>query len=72
MLGTPNRVSAGDDPIDQLGDGPVRVLLGARNDGVLVRRGGIAQDPHDLVFRKKAVVVHRKQERLANGKGCHP
>jgi len=67
---SPDRVAASYDPIDEFRDGSVRFSFGVRADGVPVGCRGVAQHTQDLVLRQKTLIIHGKQERLANRKGC--
>jgi len=65
----PNRVTASDNRVDQVRDGTVLFRFEFCTHSVLMRRRGVAKNPHNFVLRKQPSIVHGKQERLADRQG---
>ncbi len=53
----------------KFGDSPVIFHVEFGADGILMGRRGVTKNPHDLMLRQQSVIVHGKQERLADRQG---
>lgn len=70
----PDRVSAGNDRVDQVSNRLMQYFLTVGARIVTVRRSSVAKDAHDFGLGQDTAVVQRQKQRLAyreSGSSCH-
>jgi hypothetical protein len=66
---SPDRIAAGNDPVEDVGDGKVHRLLLWGRAGAAMGGRGVRNNPDNFTLAHDLQVPHRQQKGLTNGKG---